>query len=165
MITLESLAKSGREHGNQMAVFKWARDNKDRLPSLDLMFAIPNGGYRDGITAASLKAEGVKPGVPDICLPVPMVVRMPHILTVPAHAQAQVTQWCAHGFHWHGLFVEMKRPKGVKTRAGTTQDNQDEWISRLLANGYMCNVCVGWQAGIAAIASYLNIDINATRRD
>jgi len=31
---------------------------------------IPNGGKRDKITAYRLKREGVKSGVPDICLPV-----------------------------------------------------------------------------------------------
>lgn len=35
------------------------------------MFAIPNGGLRHKATAGRLKAEGVKAGVPDICLPVP----------------------------------------------------------------------------------------------
>lgn len=31
-------------------------------------FAIPNGGNRNLITATKLKAEGVKAGVPDICI-------------------------------------------------------------------------------------------------
>ena len=31
-------------------------------------FAIPNGGKRNLITATKLKAEGVKAGVPDICV-------------------------------------------------------------------------------------------------
>lgn len=35
-----------------------------------MLFAIPNGGARDSRTGAMLKAEGVKAGVPDICLPV-----------------------------------------------------------------------------------------------
>ncbi len=40
------------------------------MPELDLMFAVPNGGHRHVLTAVKLKAEGVKSGVPDICLPV-----------------------------------------------------------------------------------------------
>jgi hypothetical protein len=35
------------------------------------MFAIPNGGHRVKAVAAKLKAEGVRAGVPDICLPSP----------------------------------------------------------------------------------------------
>lgn len=36
-----------------------------------MLYAIPNGGHRHPATAAKLKAEGVKRGVPDLCLPVP----------------------------------------------------------------------------------------------
>lgn len=75
------------EHRIQAALFKWSRLASSRYPGLRLMFAIPNGGARDAITGAMLKAEGVKPGVPDIFLPVPV-----------------------NGFH--GLFVEMKTLSG-----------------------------------------------------
>lgn len=34
-----------------------------------LIFAIPNGGDRNPIVGARLKAEGVKPGVPDLFIP------------------------------------------------------------------------------------------------
>lgn len=37
-----------------------------------LLFAIPNGGFRNPKTAAILKREGVISGVPDICLAVPI---------------------------------------------------------------------------------------------
>lgn len=58
------------EHLSQAALFRWAGYQTKRLPELSLLFAIPNGGMRSKATAAKLKAEGVKPGVPDICLPV-----------------------------------------------------------------------------------------------
>lgn len=58
------------EHQEQAALFSWAEFHTHRWPELALMFAIPNGGKRNKVTAAMLKAEGVKPGVPDICLPV-----------------------------------------------------------------------------------------------
>lgn len=51
------------------------------------MFAIPNGGARDKLTGAMLKAEGVKPGVPDIFLPFPIGP-------------------------YHGLFIELKTVTG-----------------------------------------------------
>ena len=35
------------------------------------MHAIPNGGQRNIVVATKLKAEGVKSGVPDVCLPLP----------------------------------------------------------------------------------------------
>lgn len=39
-------------------------------PALRMLFAVPNGGDRHKIVAAKMKAEGVKPGVPDYMLPV-----------------------------------------------------------------------------------------------
>jgi hypothetical protein len=58
------------EHDEQVALFEWAELQKCTMPELGLLFAIPNGGHRHKATAAKMKAEGVKRGVPDICLPV-----------------------------------------------------------------------------------------------
>ena len=55
------------EHDQQVLLFRWASHYRE----LDCMYAIPNGGHRDVRVAARLKAEGVKAGVPDICLPIP----------------------------------------------------------------------------------------------
>ena len=41
------------------------------LPLLRFLHAIPNGGGRSKAEAGRLKAEGVKPGVSDLSLPVP----------------------------------------------------------------------------------------------
>ena len=75
------------EHEHQAALFRWAGLACAALPELRLMYAIPNGGHRHIAVAAKLKAEGVKPGVPDICLPVPR-----------------------HNFA--GLYIELKAGKG-----------------------------------------------------
>lgn len=58
------------EHAEQVALFQWASMAVATMPELELMFAIPNGGARSKVTGAMLKAEGVRAGVPDICLPV-----------------------------------------------------------------------------------------------
>mgnify|MGYP001521482673 FL=1 len=52
-----------------------------------LLFAVPNGGRRDGITGKKLKDEGVVPGVSDLLLLYP-------------------------SGKYHALCVEMKTPKG-----------------------------------------------------
>lgn len=70
------------EHEEQAAVVKWARKN-----GLDLLFAIPNGGYRSMSEAKRLSKEGVQAGVPDL------------FLCVPRNGK-------------HGLFIEMKAMKG-----------------------------------------------------
>jgi hypothetical protein len=59
------------EHNLQAALFRWAAFKESVWPELRWMFAIPNGGQRHPAVAMRLKAEGVKRGVPDVCLPVP----------------------------------------------------------------------------------------------
>lgn len=67
------LANSGSEHGHQRAFFGWLNYVSFRglYPLAGLCYAVPNGGKRDPATAARLKAEGVKAGVPDVVYPVP----------------------------------------------------------------------------------------------
>ena len=81
------MSRRNEEHCIQAALFKWAKYASAKHPGLKLMFAIPNGGARDAITDAMLKREGVKPGVPDIFLPMPVG-------------------------NFHGLFIELKTAKG-----------------------------------------------------
>lgn len=72
----------------QILIFDWCHLNRNRYPELELLFHIPNGGYRNIATAKRLKAEGVKSGVPDLLLPI------------------------ARG-GYHGLFLEVKTKGGV----------------------------------------------------
>jgi hypothetical protein len=76
-----------REHFEQVELFRWVSLQEKRIPELTLLFAIPNGGKRSKAVAGKLKAEGVRPGVPDICLPVP----------------------CGK---YHGLYIELKAEGG-----------------------------------------------------
>ncbi len=77
----------------QEALFDWADLMRGRHPELDMLYHIPNGGSRNKIEAANLKRQGVKPGVPDLCLPVP-------------------------SGKFHGLYIELKagknRPSGLQ---------------------------------------------------
>jgi hypothetical protein len=81
----ERIAEVSSEHAQQTALFAWAAlpEIRAKYPGIDLMFAVPNGGERNLKVASNLKAEGVKAGVPDVLLPVPL------------NGQ-------------HGLFIEMK---------------------------------------------------------
>jgi hypothetical protein len=58
------------EHDHQKALFDWADLQKNVHPELSLMFAIPNGSYKSKAAARKFQAEGLKSGVPDVCLPV-----------------------------------------------------------------------------------------------
>lgn len=58
------------EADEQRTLFDWAKWNMKRYPDLEWLHHIPNGEYRPESTGKKLKALGVKPGVPDIQLPV-----------------------------------------------------------------------------------------------
>lgn len=117
------------EHDEQVALFAWAAANEGRWQELRLLLAIPNGGYRPMTTAAMLKAEGVKAGVPDCCLPV------------------------ARG-RYHSLWLEVKRAD----HSNHATEAQWEWITNLRYCGNMAVVCYGADEAIAVITSYLSLD-------
>ena len=60
------------EAQHQAMVMKWSQqpEIRSRWPELALLYHIPNGGTRDAIEGRHLKQQGVKRGVPDLCLPV-----------------------------------------------------------------------------------------------
>ena len=109
----------------QATLFSWARMQAGKYPELRLLFHIPNGGSRGKAEAARFKAEGVKAGVPDLFLPV------------------------ARG-SWHGLFIEMKRRKG-----GRASEDQKAWISALAKQGYLAQICCGWEEAADLLVFYL----------
>lgn len=59
------------EHDEQVKVFDVLRLNEAQYPQLAFIYAIPNGGARHPAVAGKLKAEGVKRGVSDVCVPIP----------------------------------------------------------------------------------------------
>lgn len=66
----KSAALEPSEHAIQTAMVEWSVRAAGAIPELRLLYAVPNGGARNLIVARKLKAEGVKPGVPDLHLPV-----------------------------------------------------------------------------------------------
>lgn len=59
------------EAREQAALIRWSQLQSVKYPELELLYHIPNGGSRHIAEAAQLKRQGVKSGVPDLCLPVP----------------------------------------------------------------------------------------------
>lgn len=113
------------EGDEQATLFSWAEMKSGKYPELRLLFHVPNGGSRGKVEAARFKAEGVKPGVPDLFLPV------------------------ARGL-WHGLFIELKRQKG-----GRVSEAQRRWIADLERQGYRAEVACGWREAAEIIEIYL----------
>lgn len=55
----------------QATLIQWCNLQSCKYSELKMIFAIPNGGYRNKGEARKLKATGTKSGVPDLFLPVP----------------------------------------------------------------------------------------------
>lgn len=58
------------EEIEQINLFRWAEFAENKYPELKLMYHVPNEGKRSALTGSRLKQAGLKPGVPDIVLPV-----------------------------------------------------------------------------------------------
>ena len=131
LITPERLAASGTEHGNQAAVFQWiAITGQYAYPELRLAFAVPSGGLRDKVTAARLKAEGVKAGVSDVFLPVPRL-------------------------GYHGMWAELKREKYRNHTKGGRSDDQIKFQDAMKQQGYYCVTCYGWEEMVGKLVEYM----------
>jgi hypothetical protein len=72
------------ESQEHSALWQWCQLSFNVYPELRLLYHIPNGERRSPKDGAKLKRMGVRPGIPDWCLPV------------------------ARG-SFHGLYIEMKR--------------------------------------------------------
>jgi hypothetical protein len=113
------------EHDEQASLMQWCELNQGKYPKLKRLFAIPNGGARHVVVARKLKAEGVRKGVLDLCLPVPSML-------------------------YHGLFIEMKRVK-----ASYPTKEQKEEIEELRADGYRAEVCRGFEEARDVLIDYM----------
>lgn len=96
----------------------------DYLDRTDLLWChIPNGGKRTKGEAGKLKAQGCKPGVPDI-----MIFTKPKAL-----------KYC----NINGLAIELKRASG-----GSASTYQKQWLNGLAREGWLTAVCHGHRAAI-----------------
>ncbi len=87
---IKAQGQTSAEDVEQICLMRWAGFESGAHPELRLLFHIPNGGSRNRLEAANLKLQGVKAGVPDLCLPVPRG-------------------------GYHGLYIELKAKKNNPT--------------------------------------------------
>ena len=109
------------EHDEQVAVIQWC----DLNPPANLIFSIDNGAFKKKAAAGKAKARGVRPGVPDLCLPI---------------ARKE----------FHSLYIEMKRRVG-----GSLSSAQSDWLILLAKHGNKCVVAYGADEAVRAIKEYL----------
>ena len=95
-----------------------------------LWTATANGGKRDKRTAAALKAQGVKPGVPDV------------LIFSPPPSGVGV-----------GLAIELKRAASGSRRRGRVSAHQRIWMEELRALGWRAEVAYGYEHAIEILLS------------
>jgi hypothetical protein len=109
-----------KEHSIQVRLIQYIRVFHPDI----LIFSIPNGANTTALNRVNLVKEGLLSGVPDLFI--------------------------AHINHdYAGLFIEMKREKGV------VSPTQKKVMTQLEANGYCCVVCKSFDEGKKAIMEYL----------
>lgn len=128
------------EHVEQSALIAWARVTESmqtdpvRRTALRWLHAIPNGFHRGFAARRKAKAEGVKSGVLDLCVPAP-----------------ELRGGVRRSGTYHGLYIEMKR-KGEKLRP-----TQAEFMDFLNAVHYRAVLCYTWRAAARIIVEHLDL--------
>ena len=88
------------EHEAQRALFQWAAENEAKYPDLRWLFAVPNWiGTRTKRHGARLKAEGRRPGVLDVWMPVKRGEFPGLVIEMKAgnnHPTPEQKEWIAH---------------------------------------------------------------------
>lgn len=115
------------EADDQALLFEWAEWAACEHPELALMYHVPNEGKRSRSAGYELVKQGMKQGVPDICLPVPRG-------------------------GYGALYIELKRKKG-----GKVSEEQRGWIDALNRAGNKAVVCRGFDEAKAAIEEYIKL--------
>lgn len=112
----------------QSECVKWFRLAYPKLAGR--LFAIPNGGQRNKVTAAILKREGALAGVSDLFLAEPKFL-------------------FGKFYDCHGLFIEMKLP------GGQLSEHQKQFIATM-QNDYRCVICHSFDEFKKSIEDYLS---------
>ena len=101
-----------------------------RYPALNFLFHPANGGKRDKRTAALMAAQGVRRGVPDLILPVSMMMAqeseelpgdyftgfVAELKIAPNRATPEQRAWIAH-FEAQGWYVRLHSAPDARTLA------------------------------------------------
>lgn len=115
------------------ALMEWAAMLAPQRPELGMLFHIPNGSHKSKAAAGIMKAMGLKAGVWDYLLPVPMW-----------------NPFSKAVFLASGLWIEMKAP------GNGLSEKQKEWGELMRRQRYVTKVCYSWEEASREIIDYLN---------
>lgn len=136
--TAPAKVKPVREGHIQAQCIKWL----DTVPAPgvsaklgEFAVAVPNGVWIPGDLPTRMRIimtqrrQGMRKGYPDISIDFPL-------------------------HQWHGFKCELKRDKD-QTAPGQLREEQVQWLEKLRARGYYCEMAVGIQGFTAAVRRYL----------
>lgn len=142
------------------AAAKYLEDFNDRIPQLKYLFAIHNQGHGDAVHGARAVAEGLKKGVPDISLCVTIGGSSHNTFL-----QSSPILGFNGRFLYAGLYIELKRKQVLtegKRKAliqarsqGRASTEQEDWQAFLRQQGYVCEICYGFEEARDLILRYL----------
>ena len=116
-----------REGNEQTAFFTWLQLQHPSV--FDIAYHTPNGGHRSKSEGGRLKGQGVKAGVPDVCIAL------------------------AKGGYF-GLYIEFK---ATPPHDSAVSSSQYDWLINLEKNGYKTVVCKGLDSLMAEVEAYLKL--------
>lgn len=114
------------ERNEQEALIEWIGLQYPK----ELLFCIPNQLIRSCAQARNMARSGLVSGIPDLML-----------------AKAVKP--------YHGLFIELKRPKKPGCQNAIVSKSQKAILLHLLSRGYLCEVCFGFDEAKIVIENYL----------
>lgn len=120
-------SKNTAIHTVQIMLFVWAGAMKDKFPELEMLFSVPFDDNKLVSSGKKSADEGLKNGVPDICLPI------------------------SNG-KFSSLWIKLKSSKYAKLT-----DKQQWWIDNLNTKGCLAVTCFGYEAARDIILNYLNV--------
>lgn len=116
----------------QTDFFNWLDVMSPYHPELALCFSVPNGSYKSPAARGLFRRTGLRPGVPDTCLPCRGVI---------------------DGKAYIGLFIEFKSKKGVLS------GQQAVWCNALRNAGHFVRVCREWTEAANIVIEYLELPL------
>lgn len=123
-LLINTLGKVPTEKKEAVWFIEWAHSHH---LIKDVIIHIPNEGKRSKITGYFLKKQGMRKGVSDFFLPIPMKP-------------------------FHGLWIELK----TMDHKAKVSAEQLEWLARMREMGYAAYVAYGWVHASDIVLSYLH---------
>lgn len=135
---MATTTRNRSEEIEQARFIKWTHKVavRELMPALRFIHHSPNGGKRSAFTGAQMKALGVKPGFPDLILPV--AKRLSDTAVI-----------------YPGLVIEMK------SAIGTLSPEQKDWKAHFVAEGWLFRLARTAQEARTQVCLYLGIPPNS----